>query len=84
MSELAKNSWDLDLRKRKEVITIKGVCANDFTWTEVTSKKVIDQNGKQHILSIFGFLSSEWKQIQKGAKIEITIKECVTDSKVLS
>ena len=80
-------NWNVELRSRKEVIEVKKILQRiEEGPADFPEMTIIDQKGRKHTLAYIDFSSArdEWEQIQEGSKIELTLKESVVDTEVLS
>ncbi len=78
-------SWDLDLKERKVIIEVTEIIERYPEYTAgFPGMKILDQNGREHIIAVVDFPSYEWDKIDKGTKIELTIREQIANTRVVS
>ncbi len=78
-------SWDLNLKKRKVIIEVTKIIERYPKYTVgFPGMKILDQNGKEHIITAVDFPTYEWDKIDKGTKIELAVRERITNIRVVS
>ncbi len=78
------SAWNIELRDREEIIEVRQILKTYEKYVVgLPAMEILDQNGREHMLTAVDFSSQSWNRIQEGSKIKIILRESVVNSVIL-